>query len=371
MSPQSTTTSTPDAPACFATFDSASREAREQLGGDPLVHGVDRTVEADAGLEPERLALVVDDPQDLGAHAGRVVRIGLEAEDDGSDLADGLVELVDHARQATPVLDVGGPSGDALDRHAGGEQLLDDDVVQVAGDALAVLHHSEVLLGVAQPLLALDALAHVAGDLHVARRRVVVARDGLDEDLDRDVGPVTVAVHRGEDQRRPLAAFERTEQLAHLPLAELGRDVQHRHPEQLVLGVADLLARALVRVREAERLRVEDEQRVAGDVERVAHLALRGFRDQPVADVAHDGDDPEPLGALERAQADLDRELRAVGRAGRRASARRPSSASGARPGTASGARGAPAAAVRAGAPRPSVRAAPGRRSRTAPRSGG
>ena len=100
-----------------------------------------------------------------------------------------------------------GPGGDALDRHAGREQLLDDDVVQVAGDALAVLHHSEVLLGLVQARLALEAFTDVAGDLHVLRRRVRVARDGLDEDLDRDVGTVTVAVRRAEDQRN-LVAFE-------------------------------------------------------------------------------------------------------------------------------------------------------------------
>ena len=36
----------------------------------------------------------------------------------------------------------------------------------------------------------------------------------------------------------------------------------------------------------------------------------------PLGDVTHDGDDPEPLGGLQGAQPDLDRELRAVGPAG-------------------------------------------------------
>ncbi len=120
-------------------------------------------------------------------------------------------------------------------------------------------------------------------------------------------------MHGGEHDRRLLATCERAEQLTELTLGELGRDVQHRHLEQLVAAVSDLLARALVHVGELQRRGIEHEYRVAGDVECLPHFTMGRLVGHPFADVAHDRDDPEAVVTRQRAQADLDRELGAVG----------------------------------------------------------
>ena len=80
-------------------------------------------------------------------------------------------------RESVPVFGVGGTCGHGLDRHPRGEELLDHDVVQVAGDPLTVLDHAEVLLGLTQAFVGLDPFANVAHDLHVAHRGAVVARE--------------------------------------------------------------------------------------------------------------------------------------------------------------------------------------------------
>jgi hypothetical protein len=72
-------------------------------------------------------------------------RGGLEPEDGRPDVADGDVEVldrgVDPVGDLRPLREPGGP----LQGEAGGEQPLDHRVVEVAGDALAILEHGHVL----------------------------------------------------------------------------------------------------------------------------------------------------------------------------------------------------------------------------------
>ena len=98
--------------------------------------------------------------------------------------------------------------------------------------------------------------------------------------------------------------------------------MQHRHLQQLVAAVPDLVARALVDVGEAQRVGVEDEHTVAGRIQDLAYLARLGFGLNPFGDVAYDCHDPETAVGLEGAQADLDRELAAVGSAPEQVQAR-------------------------------------------------
>src|ERR1019366_5469567 len=69
---------------------------------------------------------------------------GLEGEDGASDLTDRLVEVL-HGLE-DPTGGGGGLDGSdgALQSEAGGEQTLDHRVVEVGGDALAVLDQGEL-----------------------------------------------------------------------------------------------------------------------------------------------------------------------------------------------------------------------------------
>lgn len=70
----------------------------------------------------------------------------MEGEDGLADLANGLVEVVDGSPDALSY--VGGQIGvtrGSLELHAGGEEPLDDEVVQVARDAVAVLVDGQAL----------------------------------------------------------------------------------------------------------------------------------------------------------------------------------------------------------------------------------
>ena len=156
------------------------------------------------GSNPRTSRSSDDDAQDLAPHSiAEPVR--LQAEDDRSDLADRVVEVVDHTRQSTRLIRLGGPRPHALDRHSRREQLLDDDVVQVTGDPFPVLHHPKVLFCLAQPFLRLESLPNIADDLDVAPRTTLVARDRLQDHLDRHVGAVAVAMHGDERGRRDIA----------------------------------------------------------------------------------------------------------------------------------------------------------------------
>ena len=88
-----------------------------RLGGDLEHHGPQRV------LQPE----------------------ALEPEDQGTDLADRHVEVVDDRHH--PGGDLGlQPAGQPLERESRGEQALDDVVVQVPTDPVAILQDAEPLL---------------------------------------------------------------------------------------------------------------------------------------------------------------------------------------------------------------------------------
>jgi hypothetical protein len=78
----------------------------------------------------------------------------LEPEDGGSDVADGVVQGGDGAGQSGAEGGVAGHGGGALDGEAGVEQLLEDLVLEVAGDPASVLELAQpgaVGAGVGQP----------------------------------------------------------------------------------------------------------------------------------------------------------------------------------------------------------------------------
>ena len=98
---------------------------------------------------------------------------GTQLEDRAADVPDGRVEVVDGRVDPLGHLRSAGVRHGALQLHAGGEQPLDDHVVQVPGDPLAVLqHHQQLafLLG-AGAFQGERGLAGEAGQ----QRRVVVA----------------------------------------------------------------------------------------------------------------------------------------------------------------------------------------------------
>ena len=70
----------------------------------------------------------------------------VELEDRAADLTDDLVQLVDRGGEAVPRTTRPEMCGQALQCEAGAEQSLDDVVVQVGGDAVALLQHCRALL---------------------------------------------------------------------------------------------------------------------------------------------------------------------------------------------------------------------------------
>ncbi len=97
---------------------------------------------------------------------------------------------------------------------------------------------------------------------------------------------------RRERRRGSLAALHGLQQRPKPVLAELGRDVHHRHPEELIARITKLLDRALVHMIEAQGLGVEDEDAVTGGIQDLSHPAKLRFGFDPLADVAHHRHDP-------------------------------------------------------------------------------
>lgn len=100
--------------------------------------------EPDLRFEPETAADFGADLEHPGPDAplaGR--RRRLEAEDCRSDLADGVIEVGDGGLDAPHDLGVLDEREARLQRQPGGEQPLDDGVVKVPGDPLAVGSHGE------------------------------------------------------------------------------------------------------------------------------------------------------------------------------------------------------------------------------------
>jgi hypothetical protein len=124
----------------------------------------------------------------------------LQLEDRAADGLDGVVELGHRLVQALGHCAVAGHRGDALELQAGGEEALDDDVVEVARDPLAVGQQGH-LLAVRQRLRAVqrepDLVAEA--DEEVALLHVEQGRAGTgDRDQGRDRGEVRAQRHHDE-----------------------------------------------------------------------------------------------------------------------------------------------------------------------------
>jgi hypothetical protein len=88
--------------------------------------------------------------------------------------------------------------------------------------------------------------------------------------------------------------------------------MQRRHRQQLVAPVAHQPHRPLVDEREPQRDGVEDEHPVIGGVQGSQHPMQLILGCDPLGDVPHRGHREHVIIEVQRAEADLDRELRAV-----------------------------------------------------------
>jgi hypothetical protein len=165
----------------------------EELAGDLVwAPGIERSLEHDAGLEPERLACLPGDVEHPAADAvARGCAPDLETEDRGADVPDDQVEVVDcvvhpalHGRGV-----VAHEGRGALEGQAGREEALDDRVMEVAGDALAVVDQRQLLDAGVQPGV-LDRHAGRGGQPE--DQLLVDVRENLARGL---VGQVQVAEH--------------------------------------------------------------------------------------------------------------------------------------------------------------------------------
>ncbi len=133
--------------------------------GERLLGRLGPDAGAEAGAEPQRrgeaehVGHLLDQGDDVAAQVrpGRGVP-GLQREDGGADVLDGLVHRVDRVGDPAGHLRPGDHRHGALQRHAGGVQPLDDQVVQVTRDPVAVLVQRQPLgLGPARGQLERDA----------------------------------------------------------------------------------------------------------------------------------------------------------------------------------------------------------------------
>lgn len=70
--------------------------------------------------------------------------LAFEAEDGGADVADDAIELVDGGLYAEGELRILGAGGRALQGDAGSEDPLDDEIVQVKGNAFPICQHRQL-----------------------------------------------------------------------------------------------------------------------------------------------------------------------------------------------------------------------------------
>ena len=156
--PTSMSTSTRDAWAWRATLVTASRTTGARCSATADGHReVERTLHLEVDRDAEPFAQLGDQRGELGLQPGgrRVQR-----EDRVADLADGDVELVDGLVETARAVGVDDPWTERLQRHPGGEETLDHLVVEVPGDALAVLEHDELL----EPAVQAGVVDRDAGD---------------------------------------------------------------------------------------------------------------------------------------------------------------------------------------------------------------
>ena len=123
----------------------------EQLVGDGVGHGrvhgpreLDRHVEADHRLQ------LLGQGEHMGPDAATVSG-PTELEDGGPHLADGLVDVGDGGVEGGAHGPAGRGGGQALQRQPDGEEPLDDAVVQVPGQPVAVLVHRDLAGALVEP----------------------------------------------------------------------------------------------------------------------------------------------------------------------------------------------------------------------------
>ena len=156
----------------------------------------------------------------------------LQGEDRVADLADRLVEIVDGLRDPLRHLRLHGDEARGLERDAGGEQSLDHLVVEIAGDAVAVLEHRDLLDPLHEPGLV---------DGHAGRGR------------ERHCEGLVVVAELG---RPPLLAeVQVAEHLAPHP----DRHAEERAHRRVVRRKA-IRVRVLREIRQPQRLGIDDEQ---------------------------------------------------------------------------------------------------------------
>ena len=129
-------------------------DVREQLTDD--VDGLARQT-----VGHERQHAMLDEAWVVPEHAGRFGKYeshgrlkpciettqAVHREDDRADLLDGLVDLVDHSDE--PLILIGSTER-CLEVQAGGEEALDDVVVQVSGDAVTLVDDGQLRCSLAE-----------------------------------------------------------------------------------------------------------------------------------------------------------------------------------------------------------------------------
>ncbi len=189
-------------------------------------------------------------------------------------------------------------------------------VVEVMGDAAGEPADRLELLGLEE--LVLRRLAH--GDVADGGRHQdpLGALERAEHDLDRELGAVLAPGRELDPGADPLGqgVGRGAKVVGDQPLGEaLGDDVGDLLPDQLVALVAELLLGLQVEQDDVAGL-VDHDHRVRRRLEQppvaALHLGEVPLRRLAHGDVADGGRHQDPLGALERAEHDLDRELGAV-----------------------------------------------------------
>ena len=98
-------------------------------------------------------------------------------------------------------------------------------------------------------------------------RHIAFRGDVLQQDLDRDKGPVAMLVHGLECQGRLASLEERRNEGAKLLCGKIRLDIVRPHVQQLFTAVTDLIDGTLIDIEKAQLGIVEHEHAVAGFVE--------------------------------------------------------------------------------------------------------
>nr|WP_284255400.1 hypothetical protein [Pseudolysinimonas kribbensis] len=113
----------------------------DHLGGHDEIH---RAVEGEPWWRGQTRPRLADSVENSMAQGGASRRGRREGEDDGADLRDGGIDRV-HLLEDHPARSLARAGRFGLQGQSGAEQSLDDVVVQIAGDARAVLDALQLL----------------------------------------------------------------------------------------------------------------------------------------------------------------------------------------------------------------------------------